>query len=44
MSHFLFLWIGAGLFFLIIEILTTAFYGLALAISAFGVALYVWIT
>ncbi len=44
MSSFLLLWIGVIVFFLIIEIATTAFYGLALAFSSFWVALYVWIS
>ena len=34
------LWVGAGIVFLIIEITTAVFYGLALAIAAFLVALY----
>lgn len=43
MSSLLLLWIAVIIFFLIIEIVTTAFYGLALAFSSFWVALYVWI-
>lgn len=43
-SLLLLLWIASIIFFLIIEIATTAFYGLALALSSLGVALYVWIT
>lgn len=34
-------WIGFGIIFLIIEILTTTFYGFALAIASFVVAGYV---
>lgn len=43
MSELLLFWIGAGILFLIIEMITTAFYGLSLALSALVVALYVWL-
>lgn len=33
-------WIGFGIIFLIIELVTATFYGLALALAAFGVAIY----
>lgn len=33
-------WIGAGIVFLILEIMTATFYGLSLAIAAFSVAVY----
>lgn len=35
--------IGAGIIFLIIEMITAAFYGLSLALSAFVVAVYVFL-
>jgi len=44
MSELLLFWIGAGIVFLIIEMITAAFYGLSLAIASFIVACYVWIT
>ncbi len=37
------LWIAVGLFFLIVEILTVTFYGLAIAGGCFVTALYAWI-
>ena len=36
----LLLWIGSGIVFLIIEIVTSTFYGLALAVAAFAVAAF----
>jgi membrane protein implicated in regulation of membrane protease activity len=44
MSELLLYWIGVGILFLIVEMATTAFYGLALALSSFIVAVYVWFT
>jgi membrane protein implicated in regulation of membrane protease activity len=44
MSALLLYWIGVGILFLIVEMVTTAFYGLALALSSFVVAIYVWLT
>lgn len=41
MDTFLLFWIGAGIIFLIVELMTSAFYGFSLAISAFAVAVYV---
>ena len=40
----LLIWIGVGIVFLIMELLTAIFYGLALAIASFVVAGYVAIT
>lgn len=40
----LYIWIGLGIFFLILESLTATFYGLALALASAVVAIYVWIT
>ena len=36
--------IGAGIIFLLVEMVTATFYGLSLGIAAFIVALYVWIS
>ena len=44
MMDLLLLWIGAGIVFLILELITSAFYGFSLAISAFAVAVYVFVT
>lgn len=44
MDTFLLFWIGAGIVFLIIELVTSAFYGFSLAIAAFVVAAYVFFT
>lgn len=43
MSILLF-WIGLGIVFLIVEVATATFYGLALSLASAIVALYVWIT
>ncbi len=40
----LYFWIAVGIIFLIVEILTTSFYGLPLSIAGFVVAIYVWLT
>lgn len=40
--NFLLFWIGAGIVFLILELITAAFYGFALAVAAFMVAIYVF--
>lgn len=40
----LYFWIGTIIIFLIIEMITTTFYGLSLAIASSAVALYVWLT
>lgn len=42
-SNLLLFWIGAGIIFLILELITATFYGFALAISAFAVAGYVFV-
>jgi membrane protein implicated in regulation of membrane protease activity len=42
MSSLLIFWISVGIGFLIIEMITVTFYGLAISFSAFSVALYVW--
>jgi membrane protein implicated in regulation of membrane protease activity len=42
--EFLYFWIGAVLFFVILELLTATFYGLSLALSAAVTAVYVYIT
>lgn len=42
MSTLLLFWIGIGLVFLIVEMITAAFYGLSIAIAAFVLALYCW--
>ena len=44
MTSLLIFWVSTAIVFLIIEMFTTTFYGLALAISAGIVALYVWLT
>jgi membrane protein implicated in regulation of membrane protease activity len=44
MSSLLLFWIGTGIIFLIIEMLTATFYGLSVAIAAFVLAVYVWNT
>ena len=36
--------IGAGIIFLLVEMVTATFYGLSLGIAAFIVAFYVWIS
>lgn len=41
-SNLLLFWIGAGIIFLILELITATFYGFALALSAFVVAAYVF--
>lgn len=41
MSNLLLFWIGTGIIFLIIEMLTATFYGLSVAIAAFVLAVYV---
>jgi hypothetical protein len=40
----LYFWLGAFIFFLILEFITATFYGLALSIASAAVALYVWYT
>lgn len=40
--NILLFWIGVGIIFLIVEIITSVFYGLSLAIAAFCVAAFVW--
>lgn len=42
MSSLLIFWISIGIWFLIIEMITVTFYGLAISFAAFIVALYVW--
>lgn len=42
-SNLLLFWIGAGIIFLILELITATFYGFALALSAFAVASYVFV-
>ena len=42
-SLFLF-WIGVGIGFLIIEMITVTFYGLSISLASFVTALYVWYT
>ena len=42
MSSLLIFWISIGIGFLIIEMITVTFYGLAISSAAFMVALYVW--
>ncbi len=42
MSSLLIFWISVGIWFLIIEMITVTFYGLAISSAAFMVALYVW--
>ncbi len=44
MTSLLTFWIAAGVIFLIIEMLTTTFYGLALAIASFLVGIFVFFT
>ena len=44
MSSLLLFWIGTGIIFLIVEMITAAFYGLSIAIAAFILAIYVWFT
>ena len=39
----LLLWVGSGIIFLIIELLTSAFYGFALALASFAVALLLFV-
>ncbi len=38
------IWLSAGILFLIVEFLTATFYGFALSVAAFVVALYVYTT
>lgn len=42
MSTLLLFWIGTGIVFLIVEMITATFYGLSVAIAAFALALYCW--
>ncbi len=44
MSSLLYFWLGAGIIFLIVEMITATFYGLSLALAAFAVAGYVYLT
>ncbi len=44
MSSLLLFWIGTGIIFLIVEMITATFYGLSVAIAAFVIAIYVWAT
>lgn len=44
MSSLLLFWIGTGIIFLIVEMITATFYGLSVAIAAFILAVYVWLT
>jgi len=44
MTSLLIFWIAVWVIFLIIEMLTTTFYGLALAIASFFVAVYVFLS
>lgn len=44
MSSLLLFWIGTGIIFLIVEMVTATFYGLSVAIAAFILAVYVWLT
>ncbi len=44
MTSLLTFWIAAGVIFLIIEMLTSTFYGLALAIASFLVGIFVFFT
>ena len=44
MTSLLVFWISLGIGFLIIEMITVTFYGLALSVASFAVALYVWYT
>jgi membrane protein implicated in regulation of membrane protease activity len=44
MSSLLIFWLAVGIGFLIIEIITVTFYGLALSIAGFVVAGFVWYT
>lgn len=44
MSSLLIFWIAVGIGFLIIEIITVTFYGLALSLAGFVVAGFVWYT
>lgn len=44
MSSLLIFWISIGIGFLIIEMITVTFYGLAIAVASFIVAGYVWYT
>lgn len=41
-SNLLLFWIGTGIIFLILELITSTFYGFALAIASFIVAMYVF--
>ena len=42
MSSLVIFWISIGIGFLIIEMITVTFYGLAISLAAFVTALYVW--
>lgn len=44
LDHIMTLYIAVGIIFLIIEILTTTFYGLAISLTAFVLALFVGMT
>lgn len=44
MSSLLIFWISVGIGFLIIEMITVTFYGLAISTAAFITGLYVWYT
>jgi membrane protein implicated in regulation of membrane protease activity len=44
MSSLLLFWIGIGIVFLIVEMATATFYGLSIALAAFVLAVYVWLT
>lgn len=44
MSTLLIFWISISIIFLIVEMVSVTFYGLALAVAAAATALYVWLT
>lgn len=44
MSSLLIFWISISIIFLIVEMVSVTFYGLALAVAAATTALYVWLT
>lgn len=44
MSSLLIFWIALGIWFIVIEIITVTFYGLAISLASFVVAGFVWYT
>ncbi len=44
LSHLFYIYLASGIFFLLIEMLTATFYGLAIALSCFCLVIYVFIT